>query len=277
MLRIGRKLKGIFRATPELTANTTIEKAITDLASYICKVSECDRSTIYAIDHDTQELWSKSSIGDNQTIFRVPIGSGIAGSCAELNKTINILDAYNDKRFNKEFDKKTGYRTKSIISIPIRSKTGHIEGVIQAINKLNISGTKVSMTSFNIEDQGMLEMLAELAGLFFKSSVDYSEQTYQVNNFRQIIKLGVMLSKAKDILEVCKVATTLFLDFFGSPNMRIYLLDNDTKNLYFYNENNEKIVVPPKVGLIRCCMKGIIRKLPNPCNHKSFNGSISLI
>ena len=81
---------------------------------------ECDRATIYSQDPETNELWSKAALG-SKTIFRIPIGQGIAGICAENNRVINIANADEDERFNKDYDKKTGYHSKTILAMPIRN------------------------------------------------------------------------------------------------------------------------------------------------------------
>lgn len=67
----------------------------------------------------------------------IPFGVGIAGTVAETKETINITDAYSDERFNKEIDKKTGYKTNVMLSMPICNYEGDVIGVAQIINKTN--------------------------------------------------------------------------------------------------------------------------------------------
>jgi signal transduction histidine kinase len=71
------------------------------------------------------------------TEIRLPVGTGIAGSVAETGSTVNIKDVYEDDRFNPEFDRKTGYRTKSMLCMPMTNKDEKIIGVFQLINKQN--------------------------------------------------------------------------------------------------------------------------------------------
>ena len=88
------------------------------IGGIICEILECDRSTLFIVDKNRKELWSKHAT-DEHNIIRVAIGTGIAGTVAEQKELINLEDAYFDKRFNKETDTKTGYRTKSLICVPI--------------------------------------------------------------------------------------------------------------------------------------------------------------
>mmetsp|Transcript_131799 Transcript_131799/g.299684 ORF Transcript_131799/g.299684 Transcript_131799/m.299684 type:complete len:165 (-) Transcript_131799:200-694(-) len=62
---------------------------------------------------------------------------GIVGACATSGEIINIPDAYADERFNQEVDKKEGYKTNSILCLPIKDENNVTSGVIQVINKLD--------------------------------------------------------------------------------------------------------------------------------------------
>uniref|UniRef100_A0A7S1UDQ0 GAF domain-containing protein n=1 Tax=Phaeomonas parva TaxID=124430 RepID=A0A7S1UDQ0_9STRA len=94
------------------------------------RVVDADRATIFLVDERDDELWSMQ--GDVN--MRFPRGQGIAGSVATTGSTINIPEAYEDDRFNQGVDKSTGYRTRTILCMPIRA-AGKIVGVCQAINK----------------------------------------------------------------------------------------------------------------------------------------------
>lgn len=81
---------------------------------------------------------------------------GVAGYVASTGKTLNIPDAYQDDRFNREVDMKTGYKTKTLLCMPIRIR-GSIFGVVQMVNKLQ--GT------FNKMDEESFETFAVYCGL----------------------------------------------------------------------------------------------------------------
>lgn len=65
----------------------------------------------------------------------IPFGIGIAGLVAQTKTIMNIKDAYADPRFNNAIDLRTGYRTSSILSLPILNYEGDVIGVAQIINK----------------------------------------------------------------------------------------------------------------------------------------------
>ena len=58
---------------------------------------------------------------------------GIVGECIKSGQTVNIADAYEDKRFNRSVDKLTGYRTRSIVCVPVKNGQGSVIGAIQMI------------------------------------------------------------------------------------------------------------------------------------------------
>jgi cAMP and cAMP-inhibited cGMP 3',5'-cyclic phosphodiesterase 10 len=78
--------------------------------------------------------------------YRFPVGTGIAGQVAKTGEVLNITDAYCDSRFNRTIDKLTGYRTKTILCMPIFIR-GNVIGVVQMVNKHSGHFTKVSKPS----------------------------------------------------------------------------------------------------------------------------------
>ncbi|XP_033757234.1 cGMP-specific 3',5'-cyclic phosphodiesterase-like isoform X2 [Pecten maximus] len=84
----------------------------------------------------TRTSTPEESIHTEENEIKVPFGRGIAGHVAETKGTINIKEAYDDPRFNQDVDKKTGYRTHSILCMPILSYDDELVGVAQIINKV---------------------------------------------------------------------------------------------------------------------------------------------
>ena len=86
------------------------------------------------VDSDKQKLCSIQ--GDIN--ITMPLDSGIAGAVAKSGEHINITDAYDDPRFNKQFDKETGFRTKAVLALPLFSPSGKVIAVVQFINKVSL-------------------------------------------------------------------------------------------------------------------------------------------
>ncbi|MDH4069142.1 MAG: ATP-binding protein [Ignavibacteria bacterium] len=94
-----------------------------------------DRGTLYLLDEETQELRAKRVQGESDVEITLPLGKGLAGYVAKTGETVNIFDAYSDPRFNPEIDRRSGYRTRTVLCMPMRDKEGKILGVFQLLNK----------------------------------------------------------------------------------------------------------------------------------------------
>jgi len=101
----------------------------------VTELMEADRSTLYLLSEDGGTLTSKVVQGEQVIEIRLRVGEGIAGWVAQTKETLNIADAYADQRFQPAFDLKSGYRTRSILTVPMVGALGGLVGVLQLINK----------------------------------------------------------------------------------------------------------------------------------------------
>lgn len=107
------------------------------LSAFTHKLSQllnAERSSLFLVEDDTLLLKVARDLDAGEEI-RIPIGTGIAGAVAQSGKIINIPDAYADSRFNPDVDRKTGFRTRSILSLPIKNQRGEVFAVAQLLNR----------------------------------------------------------------------------------------------------------------------------------------------
>jgi HD-GYP domain-containing protein (c-di-GMP phosphodiesterase class II) len=138
LVRRNAKLQRLLEVAKSLGAERDTKKLLTMILNDAAAVIDADRCSLFVVDraHPTDLVASiAQGVAADDEVIRFPIGKGIAGQCAETKQVINIEDAYADPRFNQEFDKTTGYRTKSILTVPMLDNEGHCTGVIQALNK----------------------------------------------------------------------------------------------------------------------------------------------
>ncbi|MBN1209640.1 MAG: GAF domain-containing protein [Myxococcaceae bacterium] len=151
------------------------------------KVVEADRCSLFILDRERNELWSKVAQGSKNEI-RLPVGSGIAGQVASGGAVINIPDAYADERFNRSFDVSSGYRTQTILCVPMRDANGEVTGVIQALNK---RGGRV----FDAEDEELLLALGAQAAGAIENALLHEE----INRlFEGFVSASVVAIEARD-------------------------------------------------------------------------------
>jgi sigma-B regulation protein RsbU (phosphoserine phosphatase) len=119
------------------TINSTLD--LDEMLPLILKTATenvgADRGTIYLVDQERHEVWSKVKQGKEGNEIRLPVGQGLAGYVAQTGEEILIEDAYNDSRFDQATDQETGYKTRSLLTTPMRNKEREIIGVFQLLNK----------------------------------------------------------------------------------------------------------------------------------------------
>lgn len=115
-----------------------LEDTLTRVMDQAKELMQADRSTLWLIDQEKNQLWTKIPINGVPQEIRIPRTAGFAGMVAESGEPLMIpFDVYNDPRAvtSKETDKKTGYRTSSMLCMPVFNADGKLIGVTQLINK----------------------------------------------------------------------------------------------------------------------------------------------
>ena len=145
LLEVSRHLGATIELTPLLAG---IEDAALD-------VLRCERASVFLLDKTRAELFSRMATGQQE--IRFPADRGIAGECAQRMAIINVPDAYADARFNREIDQATGFRTRSILTLPMMGHDGELMGVLQLLNRTG--------GPFTAEDEDLARSLGALAGV----------------------------------------------------------------------------------------------------------------
>ena len=195
----------IMEVTQAVSSELNIEKLLRKIISIATDLLEAERSTLFLHDPTTDELWSRVAEGMDEREIRIPSTIGIAGEVFSTRTSVNIPDAYTDGRFNQEVDKKTGFRTRSILCVPVINKHGIAIGVVQVLNRRG--------GPFRLRDQRRLEMLAAQSAIaldnarLFREVLD--ERNYSENVLRSLSDAVITLDNACNIVKVNKAACTI--------------------------------------------------------------------
>jgi len=162
-----------------VAAEKNIDVLIKTIAEETKAALSADRCTVFLYDKERNELYSKVATGlDDFKELRIPADKGLAGHVVQTGETINIKDAYKDMRFNKEVDKKTGYRTKTILCMPIKNFNQEIIGVFQVLNKFD--------ETFSIDDEDLLVAIASSAGISLENAQLFEKQNKMIEEQKVI-------------------------------------------------------------------------------------------
>ena len=161
-----------------VAAEKNIDKLMQTIAEETKEAMQADRCTVYLYDKENDELWSKVALGLGSTELRFKSNQGLAGHVFQTGETINIKDAYSDPRFNKNIDKETGYRTKTILCMPIKNINQETIGVFQVLNK--ITG------HFTEEDEDLLVTIGSSAGISLENATLFERQNELLKEQKKI-------------------------------------------------------------------------------------------
>ena len=165
----GSRLDLILDVTRRLMSITDLDALLRDMATVTTQLLDADRATIFIVDRERGEIWSRVALGTGAGEIRQAIGVGIAGLVAATGETVNIADAYDDPRFNPEPDQRTGYRTKSLLTFPMTGQNERVIGVFQVVNK-NGGG------AFTADDEETLSSLGASAAVAVENAQLVAEQ-----------------------------------------------------------------------------------------------------
>ncbi len=191
-----REIYSIQRIGKALSSTLQLDELLKLIMQEITILMDADRSTLYLVDHSRQEIWSKIALKAEVKEIRLGIGVGISGHVAASGEVINIPDAYNDDRFDPATDKRTGYRTRSILCMPIfephgQDKDRRILGVIQVLNKTD--------GVFSDEDEALLEALSSQVAISIANSRLYHRVEKKLQEIDLLYEFEQLLSAVYEL------------------------------------------------------------------------------
>lgn len=186
-----------------LSSELNLDRLLLLVMDEVNRLMNSERGTFYIVDEERGELWSRIAQQAEITEIRLKIGTGIAGHVAKTGKTINIKDAYNDDRFDPTTDKKTGYRTHSMLCMPIlestkdEQKKKKIIGVLQILNKRN--------GVFTDDDEELLASIASQVAITVNNSRLYTQLAKKVEEQELLFSIEQESNKAYTLDELLNI------------------------------------------------------------------------
>ena len=237
----------------QIHAAKDLDQIFVELREGILGLLDAERITLYGVDYDKKEIYSKfldpDTLKDIKEI-RVPVNEqSIAGFVAKNTKTVNITDAYNKGEltkispvlsFDSSWDQKTGFRTKQILTVPLFSSDNLLTGVMQLVNKK--TGDR-----FTKEDEERVQEIATTLGIAFYNQYQLARK--KPTRFDYLISSGLITqveldATIKEAREKQKEIESLLMEKYKTPRKEI----GKSLSLFYkcpFLEFDERVFIPP--------------------------------
>jgi sigma-B regulation protein RsbU (phosphoserine phosphatase) len=159
----------------------TLDELLTFIVNQLVETVGADRGTLYLVEEDVGELYSRVLLQDTGDLkeIRLKVGEGVSGHVAMTGQTLNIRHAYEDARFARSFDRVTGYTSDSMLTVPMRNPQQKIIGVVQLLNK-KVGGF------FTDHDERLLTAMASQAAVCIENARLYRQEILQQVTLREL-------------------------------------------------------------------------------------------
>ncbi len=207
-----------------LSLRMGIEDLIERIVHMASRIMKADRASLFLVDTIAGELWSKVAEGETSREIRFPLDSGIAGWVAGHQEMVNIADAYENDRFNPEVDRRTGYRTRSVLCGPVINMEGELIGVIQVINKHD--------GIFNEQDEAFFRVFSNQIALSLENF--FMSQKIMMSYEKMVVLLDVVTSVSRILnLEtlIMQIVAKISL-ILHAERTSLFLIDRETNELW---------------------------------------------
>src|SRR2546430_3985869 len=201
-----------------------LSEAFDLLANQTASLINAERGTIFMNDPQTAELYTRVPVGKYTREIRMLNHLGIAGSVFHSGTGLIIHDAYTDDRFNPDIDKQTGYITRSILCVPLRTLSGRTIGVSELLNKID--------GQFTEDDRELLEALVRQAAIALESRRAAEETERDRQQQLEVLKVVTEVSTEIKLGPLLKKLIGTITRMLDAERSTLFLNDDKTNELY---------------------------------------------
>jgi len=219
-----REVELLLEVSRKMSVTDSLDEVLNTLLDATTAELNAERGTLFLNDYETNELYSRVAQGSFRREIRILNTTGVAGHVFTTGQGAIVHDAYADPRFNRSVDERTGYVTRNILCVPIKTAKGLVVGVAQLLNK--------KKGKFTAADLALLEQMAAQGAVALQSAqvIERVERVRKqelefvniVSEMTSDIKLGSLLQK------VMGEATRML----NAERSTLFLNDEKTKELW---------------------------------------------
>jgi putative nucleotidyltransferase with HDIG domain len=170
----------LIEVVQSIASPLTLSETLRVVAQQTSQLLNADRSSVWIHDAEADEIYTLAAQKLDADEIRMPDDQGLAGHVLHTGTPINLTDAYDHSAFDPSHDRQTGYRTRSMLCLPLRNRQGDVLGVFQVINKQDED-------AFTATDEALLETLAGSAAVAIENAMLYEAQQLQFESFIQVL------------------------------------------------------------------------------------------
>ncbi|HZT51858.1 MAG TPA: GAF domain-containing protein [Stellaceae bacterium] len=270
MMDAVRRLSVLAEVAEIVTERLSLDHQLPRLIALIGKVFEAERATLFLLDPETGELFSRVAQGDGIAEIRIPAAAGIAGAVFSSGEAEIIPDAYRDPRFNPEVDRRTGYKTHNILCVPLRNREGAVCGVTQVLNKASGDFTAADLALLEAVNRQAANAIEEarLVELLARARREESELLAITEAISSELQLDVLLGRIMQ-------TTTKFLD---AERSTLFIYDAAKDELWSKlaeGTGKAEIRIPAGAGLAGAAFRsGEVLDIPDAYADPRFNQEV---
>lgn len=212
-------------------------------------LTKADRCSLFLVSQTRDHLITSFHRGLKNCID-IPITKGIVGRTVTEAKVLNIPDAYEDPNFDSTTDVQTGYRTRSILSVPIFNQRGEVMGVTEMINK---TGDQ----PFSKWDTNLIQIFNVFCGISLENARLYKESLDMGSQLRSFFGISVSFAKTEDAKHLTSDILRNARRALDSRRATIFLADENSDQFTSFIVDGGKIpaTLPIDQGIIGACFK----------------------
>ncbi len=298
-----KRAQALLDIAKALASESRLSSLVGTIVRQMPELLDCDRATLYFVDHERSELivTRGASLGrpksfvswifgqsnapelpfpPGQSEIRFPLHKGIAGHVGLSGQPVNIRDAHEDARFNPEVDKVTGYRTRSVLCVPMKDAAGKSIGVLQAINKNPELGV------FSRDDEILAETFSAQAAMAVKNSKLLEQTQRALDRSEALLDLTNALSKELKVTPLLQIVVEKVQKLLNCARCTVFLVDSERKELYtsdkmsagmgaalpINHERDDMIRFPMTRGIAgNVATTGVVARIQDAYNDSRFN------
>jgi signal transduction histidine kinase len=239
-----RKLQRILEIVRMANAETALEALIALITQQACALIEADRGSLYLLDGESGELVSSMALGLQGKTIRLKLHQGVAGRVAATGEAAIVQEAYADPRFYRAIDEATGYRTRQILCVPIKSRWGEVLGALEVLNK--------RVGSFGAEDEEVLSLLASQVGVALANARLYEGLRTTLNRLTRLMEVDVAISSELDLDALLRTISETTSNLLQAERSTVFIVDRDRGELWSRvaeGLDRQEIRIPLQIGV----------------------------